>query len=80
MKSAEISSSEGAEISQILKSGRTVLYEEMSEYYYLFARPGFEIDSNVVSEVEYHIGNLLLLSIYFDNIAKLDRIAVPSPS
>ena len=47
---------------------RSVLYEELAEYYYRACAPQRLRDSNVNSEVEYHVRNLTLLSLYFDSI------------
>ncbi|MGJ8530513.1 hypothetical protein [Maritalea sp.] len=45
---------------------RAVLYEELAEYFYLFARREALRRSSVQKEIDYHIGNLVLISLYFD--------------
>lgn len=45
-----------------------MLYEEIAEYYYLFARAEKLEGRNVKAEVDYHIGNIVLLSLYFDTV------------
>ena len=68
MTERNISSSESTRLSDINTHGRSVLYEEFAEYFYLFARKYALESSSIQSEVNYHIGNLVLLSLYFDTI------------
>ncbi len=66
MRSGNISSHDSVQLNELQDGARTVLYEEMAEYYYLFARKKFLNKSSLQLEVNYHIGNLVLLSFYFD--------------
>ena len=47
---------------------RMVLYEELAEYYYNIAATSRLKYSNVDIEAQYHVKNLILLSLYFDCI------------
>ncbi len=55
-------------LSDIQTGGRLVLYEELAEYFYLYARRKALDSSSVISEINYHIGNIVLLSLYFDTV------------
>ena len=68
MKRSGISSFTSNTLSDVQVTGRTVLYEELAEYFYLFARHTALKNSSVNSEVDYHIGNLVLLTLYFDTV------------
>ncbi len=47
---------------------RSVLYEELAEYYYTSIATNRLVRSNVEIETAYHIKNLILLSLYFDYV------------
>lgn len=68
MHDGHIHSGTSDHLSDIQINGRFVLYEELAEYYYLFARKDRLTDSSIQSEVDYHIGNIVLLSLYFDYV------------
>lgn len=61
-----ISNNSSERLGELQDGKRTVLYEEMAEYFYLFSRTKALKESSVKVEVDYHIGNLVLLSFYFD--------------
>lgn len=47
---------------------RNVLYEELAEYYYCSVCPERLNTSNVKQEIQYHLKNITLLSLYFDSV------------
>ena len=55
-------------ISEIEYRERTILYEELAEYYYHAVAPRRLFESSVSREVDYHVRNITLLSLYFDKI------------
>lgn len=66
MKKNKISSLSSKMITDIQINKRTIFYEELAEYYYLFSRKEAFEHSTIPREVEYHIGNIILLTFYFD--------------
>nr|WP_321981839.1 hypothetical protein [uncultured Cohaesibacter sp.] len=66
MVRAKISRFSSIKLDDLKEGARTVLYEELAEYHYLFARPEALRGSSVRAEINYHIGNLVLISLYFD--------------
>ena len=55
-------------LSSIQEGGRLVLYEEIAEYFYIYSRHNALISSNINHEVEYHISNIVLLTLYFNTV------------
>lgn len=66
MSLSGISRFSSGSLDDLTKGKRAVLYEELAEYFYLFARREALRQSSVPKEVSYHIGNLVLVSLYFD--------------
>ncbi len=66
MESNQVSELSGCMITDVQIDKRTILYEELAEYYYLFSRKDSFDNSTIPKEVNYHIGNILLLTFYFD--------------
>lgn len=55
-------------VSDAINGGRLVLYEEIAEYHYRFSKGHFFGNTTIEREAEYHIGNLVLLTLYFDGV------------
>ena len=68
MENSKISRADSPTVLSVQNYGRVVLYEEMGEYFYLFVRRNSLSAGNLNAEIRYHIGNIVLLSLYFDNI------------
>lgn len=66
MYAKNISSSLSENITDVQINKRTVFYEELAESYYLFTRKDAFENSTIPKEINYHIGNILLLTFYFD--------------
>lgn len=66
MSLSDISRFSSGSLDDLKKGQRAVLYEELAEYFYLFARREALRRSSVQKEIDYHIGNLVLVSLYFD--------------
>ncbi len=66
MVNVDIPSSNSKMLSDVQSGLRTVLYEEMAEYYYLFMRKDSLKKSSVDREIGYHITNIVMLTLYFD--------------
>lgn len=66
MAQKNITSESSSAISHVQSGCRAVLYEELAEYYYLFSRKKALESASIQSEVSYHIGNIVLLTLYFD--------------
>jgi len=68
MREPNIHTFESEDLSDVQKDGRLVLYEEIAEYFYLYSRKDALNSSSVNSEINYHIGNMVLLTLYFDAV------------
>jgi hypothetical protein len=51
-----------------VRKRRTVLYEELAEYYYKSVAQNRLLNSDINREISYHVQNITLLSLYFDHI------------